>query len=330
MMKLHTKKLAVFLTALSICSLACGVVKARESNKARLQNASLENSFIKLTVEQNKDVGEYLKYRLDSTGGSTLLDDDDNKNLTYKYFYSGYTTININSAPYIYGTGEDVSKPYYDADNKCHVSEQKFENAVIRQTLTLSELDTPDYDDALKISYKVVNADPEDKIGVRIMIDPMLDDDDTLRIYANNAQLTNEAEFIKEVPDVWTVKQLRNENFTTYGKFSKDDIKPDKFVIADWNSLFDSKWDADININRQINDAAAAYTWEPVSDASGNEYTVYYGIKNAANTGKDNETKLSSPKTGIDDTVKIYSCFILSMLSAAGCIVLFKKGEKHE
>lgn len=314
----------------SVGFLSSGITILALENKASLKNASLENSFIKLTVEQNENQGEYLKFKVDSTGGQVSVGEDDNTNLTYSNFYSGYTTLKINGNCYVYGKGEDVARPHYDVDNKCHVSSQKFGDVVIEQKLTISQLDTPEYADTIKIAYKVLQHSEQDEIGVRILIDPMIEKDDRLKLVADDVQINNESVFNNSLPSEWRAYQLKNDSVFSYGKSDKESVAPNTIAFSNWNKLYDSKWDIDADINKEIADAAAAVMWNPVKVTDNQEFSTYYGIKNLANTGKTNKVILTTPKTGYAGMKKAGVCMAGSLLTAAGSLIIKRKEKKHE
>ena len=151
------KRLAAGLGILSVIALTGSILSHAADNAAFLKNASLENGFLRLSVEQDARQGEYLKFRLDTTGGQVRTDKDDQKNLTYRNYYTGYTTLNINGTDYVYGRGTDTSEPAFDPEQSCHVSSQKFGDVEVQQTLTFAEGYTVGYHDMLKISYKVLS-----------------------------------------------------------------------------------------------------------------------------------------------------------------------------
>ena len=125
---------AIAAAAVSVSTAVSGIAVYAKANDAAMKNASLENDYIRLTVEQDSDQSEYLRFCLDTNNGQTSTKDDDQKNLTYKNFYSGYTTLNINGENYIYGEGTDTREPAYDASTGSHTSSQKFGDVEIQQT----------------------------------------------------------------------------------------------------------------------------------------------------------------------------------------------------
>ena len=250
---MNNRKLAAFiLGTVSAVSASAGIAAFAKANDAAMKNSSLENDFIRLTVEQDKSQMEYLRFCLDTNNGQTSTKDDDQKNLTYKNFYSGYTTLNINGENYVYGTGADTSEPKYDASKGTHTSSQKFGDVEVMQTLTFSEGFTKGYNDMLKISYKVLNADDGDKIGVRILLDPMIEDDDDLKLYVNDIKVDNETEFHAPIPDVWKADITADKNITAYGKNSGTEFKPDSITFANWDSLYNEEWNTPFDGSKNI------------------------------------------------------------------------------
>lgn len=323
------KASAAALGILSACSLAGGVIAYAVNNDAVQKNASLQNGFISLTVEQDKDQLEYLKFRLDTTEGQLGNDADNDKNITYRNFYSGYTTISIDGNNYIYGQGEDVSEPKYDVAERCHVSSQRFGDVVIEQKLKFAEGYTVGYEDMLEISYKVLQCSADNAIGVRVLLDPMIGDDDMLSLSAGKADVTSEALLNKDVPSDWKAVMKNNDKVSAYGKLSGADPMPSALLFANWNSVYDKLWDYQPQITNVITDAAAAVIWEPASNVVNKEFKTCYGVKNSANTGAGNDASLSSPKTGSALPAVMVVLFAASAASAGASFILARKEKKN-
>lgn len=323
------KVAAASLGVLSACSLLGSIITYAVNNDAVQKDASLQNGFISLTVEQDKEQLEYLKFRLDTTEGQLRNDADNDKNITYRNFFSGYTTINIDGTNYIYGQGEDVSDPKYDVANKCHISSQKFGDVVIQQKLTFAEGYTVGYEDMLEISYKILQSSPENAVGVRVLLDPMIGDDDMLSLSVNNVMVNNESLFNQDIPKDWKAEMRSDGEAAAYGKLSGADPQVSSVLFANWNSVYDVPWDYKPDISNVITDASAAIIWEPVTNAVGKEFKTYYGVKNNANTGASNDANLSSPKTGSPFPAIAVSLFAVSAVSAGACLILARKEKKN-
>ncbi|MBE6857452.1 MAG: hypothetical protein E7500_08565 [Ruminococcus sp.] len=317
---------------LAVCSaglLTAGIVTYAIDNQASLKDASLENSFIRLTVDQHSEQSEYLQFRLATTGGKTGNQADDNKNITYRNFCSGYTTISINGENYVYGRGVDTSQPEYNAEKKCHTSSQKFGDVEIRQELTFAEGYTPGYEDMLNISYTVLNAGENDSIGVRVLIDPAIADDDTLRLSADNVSISKEAVFAEKLPSDWKAEMSNDSSVSAYGKLSGSALMPSSITFADWYNIYDSLWDYSPDINYAISDASVAVKWEPVKNPVNTVFSTKYGIRNTANTGTDNNAQISSPKTSTKTVVRTAVFMLIAVVSAFGSYYFSRKEKKN-
>lgn len=342
----NKKIMAISAGVVSVCTLSCGIYSFAVENKASLKDQSMENGFIRLTVDQDDNSGEYLKFCLDSTGGQVSNNADDNKNLTYNRFCSGYTTLNINGVNYVYGRGTDVEEARYDAENGCHISAQKFGDVVIEQTLTFSEGYTSGYNDMLRISYKVLESNENDSIGVRILIDPTIENDDMLSASAEGVKISRESDFNKDIPKSWKAEMTMNSDIAAYGKTDGVPLEPTDLIFVDWSKIYDELWDYTPDVNYGITDLGVAVKWNPVSNPESQEFVTYYGIKNEVNNGKgssnskndkDNKeeegsdkAKLNSPQTGVSVSPKVIGLFIASVASSAACIVLGKKEKNDE
>lgn len=319
--------------AVSVLSLASSITAFAAGNAVSSNGVSLENGYLRLTVEQKKSSGTYLQYHLDTTGGRTAVTRDDNKNLTYSNYCSAYTTINVNGKNYIYGLGEDVDTPAYNESGKCHVSSQRFGDVVIEQRLSFAEGYTPGCEDMLRISYKVREAGADDYIGARILLDPQIERDDELKVSASGVVIGNETVFNKnDIPCDWKAQFVSGEDAAAYGKTSGADPAPDQLIFADWTGIYDNKWDYSPDITKPLSDSAAAVLWNPASNMSGREFVTYYGIRNSGeiNDGSDpNAAKVASPKTGRALPVLAWSLLGVSAATAAGCLKLRRKGDEN-
>ncbi len=323
------KAVSALLATASAGLLAAGVITYAIDNTAALKDASLENSFLRLTVDQHSEQSEYLQFRLETTGGKLSSDADNNKNITYKNFCSGYTTININGNNYVYGRGTDTSEPEYSVEKKSHISSQKFGDVEIRQELTFSEGYVEGYEDMLKISYTVLNAGENDTVGVRVLIDPAIAADDTLRLSADNTAISKEAIFNSKLPSDWRADMNSNTAVSAYGKLSGSALKPSSVTFADWYNIYDCLWDYTPDINHGITDAAVAVKWEPVKASENTVFSTSYGVKNAANTGGDNKTELSSPATSSKTIARTVILMLISAMLAVGSFFIGRKEKKN-
>ena len=241
---------------------------------------NVSNDYLMYTVEQDSNSMEYLCFNLSTKDGSVESKADDNQFLLYKNFFTGYTTVSVDGNIYVYGTGTDTAKPCVTEDNK-HISSQNFGDVEVRQELSFVKGFTDVYDDMLKISYTVTNKGESAETGIRIMLDPMLGDDDTCIFNINGTSHRNEIDMESDIPKIWSIKSIRNEGIQAYGKIT-DDCIPDKMIYADWNKLYDNRWSYYFEPQNTVNDSAVAFLWNEKMIKHGNSitYTIYYGVKN--------------------------------------------------
>ena len=249
---------------------------------------STQNDYLKLNVESRSSEGEYLRFNLETVNGDVNNADDDEKALLYSNFFSGYATIHYDGHTFMYGRGDDICKPYYDNETKEYVSKQKFGELSVEQRLSFAKGFTNEYDDMLKMTYSVANLGEESSlVGARILIDPMLDNDDKCSVEFDNIEFKNEAAFYSDnVPKVWSVKSS-DGNITAFGKIDNNVDNPvDMVTFANWDSLYDNRWNYDVDTSAVNNDCAVAFSWddEEIKKDETLKYTAYYGVKNTIKT----------------------------------------------
>lgn len=249
---------------------------------------SMKNSYLKLSVEQNRNEGEYLRFNLETVAGDENNIADDEKLLLYENFFSGYTTIHYDGRTFMYGRGSDITDPYYNDETKEYISNQKFGELSVEQKLSFCKVFNEEYDDMLKVKYSVTNLGESNSLtGLRVLIDPMLDNDDKCQVEINNVSFINEACFYSEnIPQIWSVKSA-DGNIKAFGKIDKSlDDPVDSLAFANWDSLYDSRWNYAVNTSAVNNDCAIAFSWDDKEIKSGEtkEYIAYYGVKNTVKT----------------------------------------------
>lgn len=241
----------------------------------------IENDYLQATVNNDENQIEYLRFQLKTVEGEIGNNKDDNKDLLYKNFYSGYTTISINGECFVYGAGEDVILPYVDATDNSHISAQKFGNIVVQQKLEFTKGFSDSYNDMLRVSYKIENSTENANVGIRIMIDPMLDSADSMKLNTEGITLDNEIALDKKtMPNKWSLKN-DSTDVEAYG-IIPDNAKPDSFIFANWDSIYDNRWQYKVNVNNKIDDGAIAFIWDEknIEANTTSEYSIMYGVKN--------------------------------------------------
>ncbi len=319
---MHKQVKTCALAVLAIGAMAGSITSFASENSVQVYESSMENSYIKLSVEQDPSQGEYLRYRLDTSGGQSSNPNDDKQKLTYGNFFSGLTVISINGVNYTYGRGKTVGEPAFDTDEKCHTSQQKFGDTVIEQKLQFSEGFTKGYDDMLKITYTVKSAPDNANIGLDVLIDPMISNDDKAQISASDVKITSETIFNENFPKEWKVTKTDSEDIIAYGKFEQN--APDSLIFANWDRIYNNISTFQPDGNTSIEDAGVDFRWNSEAASAGKEYTAYYGIRNYASDGS-NDVSLSAPKTGVHFPVKAVALFAVSVASSAALVVTKRK-----
>ncbi len=321
------KRLTAIFSALSISCMTASLSIFAISNSAKMNGSEMENSYIRLSVEQDKNQSEYLRYKIKSAEGQLNNSEDNDKNLSYKYFFSGITSLRINGNDYIYGHGEDVSEPKFNTEEKSHTSAQRFGNVVIEQKLTFSEGFTKGFDDMVKISYKVLETGEGASVGTYIVIDPMIGDDDKTKFTVKNAEIANEAFFTGNIPAEWKAEMSNNSAVAAYGKTDGVLNAPDAIYFGNWNKMYTDLWNSTTDINSPIDDGAVAVKWEPEQVQKGQEFTTYYGIKNYAAADGGNKAKVVN--TGVKFPVTSV-IFMAAALAAGTASVIIRRKERDD
>lgn len=281
------KKKAIPLLVASIVLLSNSTIittAAEEDN--RLIN--LSNDYLSCVIDQDSDSLEYLRFGLGTKLGNVKNKNDDDRSLLYKNFFTGYTSVNVGGNTYVYGTGKDTTEPFVYADNK-HISSQNFDGIEIRQELTFAKGLTDFYDDMLKVSYTITNTGEDIQTGIRVMLDPMLDNDDTFVLNAEGSKHINESNFNTSVPKIWSIESNKNSEIQAYGKLN-DECLPDIMLYANWGNLYNNRWDYKTTADQAVDDGALAFYWEPklVKNGESLTYSFYYGVNNTIKTEESN------------------------------------------
>ena len=279
---------------------------------SRVVYQSISNSFIEATVTDrypgcNLTVG--------NTGGLPETIEDNDKDLMFGHPspYTSFTTIRMDGGDYIYGSdqGDLTTDPYISADGKSITRVWTLRNLAITQKVSLvqSTWSLNQYEDTAELRYVIVNQDnTSHEVGLRIMLDTMLGDNDGAPLMIPYSEYSDyEREFLKSVPPGippwWTAIEgdVTSIIFSAQGTMTEGQATaPDRFVTAAWTEIFNTRWDYTVSSDRKvIFDSAVAMWWNPVTVAPEETLKVvtYYGLG-------EGTPDLSPPYTDQHDPLK--------------------------
>ena len=288
------KKKAMLITAAVLAAQVMSIPVYAAENNVSINEESMYNDYLNICVENDSSQSEYCRFVIRTKEGSLSTNNDNDKKLTYSNFYSSYTTININGEDYIYGEGEEIQEPVFDKETKSSISIQKFGDIEITQFLRFVNGFTDKYNDMVEISYEIKNTSKEEaNVGIRVMIDAMPGDDDKGTIKVNSSEYEKEFELKDEdVTKEWSVFSNNDNEIEAYGKASSNtDVIPSKIQFANWNNLYDNRWDYSVNYDEANEDSAIAIVWNDVNIESGEKkiLSTCYGVRNVDETPKEEE-----------------------------------------
>lgn len=290
----------IFWIAALFILLAAGACAARaEVNEGSV--AVISNEFISLRV----NAGDYDTGRIsvDTTGGDIGRDSDDDKPLIYGHPvpWTSYTTIRIDGQDYIFGgptkrrsgrggpTGVISGLPR--AQNRALVTTCRFGPVEVTQILSFARSLTTRMEDTAEITYRISNLDDKPhSIGIRVLLDTMLGDNDGAPFRVGEKALTGAAWLYgAEIPDYWLAfDSLSDPHVVAQGTLrGLHAVTPDRVCFTDWGTAADEMWSISvepgtpfIRKDEEELDSAVALFWDPVELGAGASRTVttYYGL----------------------------------------------------
>ncbi len=310
MKKFRSNRLSAVLAAASVCSGVTAAVLLRPLNSSGI---SISNDFLVLQVQDDSSETGYGSYQLFKNTGNSQ------EALTYAQFYTSFAQISVNGSVCSFGEGKTLKELYSD-DKKSVVTVKDFSGVEITQTLSFSTGNTSN-NDMLKIEYSAVNKNDDSAVvSVRAVIDPTIADSETDSIIVDKAEYTSETGFGgNDIPANWYVRD-KNGKAVAYGIVSDSGSKPDYFDIADWENLWNNRFD--YSPAEAISDNAAAVTWSDRTLKSGETLvcSTKYGLYS------EKPSSGNPPKTG-DTAGYVFAGIGLCSMTAA---ILTRKRRSDE
>jgi len=264
-------------------------------------NLRLGNDYIVIFI--NQDDNAKGRFAIETTGGAPMEPSDDNKPLVYgrPKPWTSYTTIKINNVNYVFGgttkrrAGDDanygeVTEGPVIKNNQIYTS-SLINGIKVEQILSIVKSSTTGLFDTAQIKYRLINNSNEEKeVGLRVMLDTMLGQNDGAPFrLADKAVTTDNLYLEEELPSFWQAfDSITNPTVTSQGTFKGPGVTaPDKVYFADWGSLADGDWNFDFNPGQEFVrkgeyeiDSAIAMMWEPRLLEPNEEvtYVTNYGL----------------------------------------------------
>lgn len=200
--------------------------------------------------------------------------------------WSGFTTVKIDDLDYVYGQ-ENITKPPTDISPLENESICVINNIEVKQNLMLvTSLFTGRADTGM-YKYTVTNNDAvPHNVGIRILIDTMLNDNDgaPFRVPGIVTPITTEMEFFQpNIPEYWQAfYSLDNPEIMAQGTLmSGGATAPDRFVLGYWVDINGTLWDYIIDPAKSVTiDSATALWWYPaiINPGETREFITFYGL----------------------------------------------------
>lgn len=266
---------------------------------------SIQNEFLKISVNG----GPYDKGRfgIDTTWGDPQNRNDDNKSLIYgnPIPWTSYTSIMIDGEVYVFGgVNKKISKRAGKSVSFGEVVSQvsspegintecRFGNVRVIQRLKFFKNPSTKVNDSVLITYEVINSDSAPhKVGVRIMMDTKLGDNDGAPFRIGEQAIQSERMFSgKAIQDYWQAfDSITSPNVIAQGFLNLPEdrvLPPDRFYLVNWGTLADAPWDFDYQEGRSFvrageldKDTALALYWDGTTIAPQKswECSTVYGL----------------------------------------------------
>lgn len=300
---MNKSKSIILITLLLIISLSFNTAAQNNffQNEDQYKNLRFGNEYIVIVVNQNQN--SQGRFAVETTGGAPARENDDNKPLIYgrPNPWTSYTSLWINSQKYVFGGsterragdeakyGEVIQEP--TIKNNQIITKTRFDNVIVEQILSIVKSSTTGLADSAQIKYRVINeGDKEEKVGLRIMLDTMLGENDGAPFrLGENTISTDKLYYDKQLDDFWQAfDSISNPQVTSQGSFRGPDVStPDKVYFSDWGSLADGVWDFDYNPGQEFIrkgeyeiDSAIAMYWVPeiIEAGESKTYITKYGL----------------------------------------------------
>ena len=299
-----SNKYNILILLIIFISIFSGISVAQENIETRVDeynNLRMTNEYIAIVINQNDNSKG--RFAVETTGGAPYKESDKNKPLVYgrPNPWTSYTTIRINEENYVFG-GNTERRAGKNADYGEMITASKVEDGTIKTTYKINDINieqnlsivkstTTGLYDTAQIKYRLTNNSNQSKnIGLRIMLDTMLGENDGAPLRMGEEAITSDKLFPKnQLSNFYQAfDSISEPKVTSQGTLKGPGVTvPDKVYFSDWGSLADGSWDFDYNPGEDFIrkggyevDSAVAMYWENNELAPGESkiFITNYGL----------------------------------------------------
>ncbi|NLY10297.1 MAG: cellulosome anchor protein [Firmicutes bacterium] len=333
--KVRATNLMVFLLLITVLFFTSGSAYASESK------LEIANEYIRIVVNTGEfNVG---RFSVGTTGGDPERNTDQNKHLIYggNEPWTSYTTIRIGNESWVFGGqtnsrsgreglfGEMIQAP--TIEDGAIISTWKTGPIEVTQRLSFARSSTTGLLDTARIEYELHNVDNvSHMVGLRIMLDTMLGENDGAPFRVNDQALLTDSVFYRDnMPEFWQAfDSLSDPQVMSQGTLRSDQVSiPDRVYFTNWGSLADDLWNFDFQPGRDFTrkgefelDSAIALFWDPVPLRAGESrsYVAYYGLGGVTIAPGEISVGVTSPAQVIADELSQQSFTLVAYVQNTG------------
>lgn len=265
------------------------------------QVLTLGNEYVVLGV--TKTGPEAGRFALETTGGAPDRPGDDGKPLIYgrPRPWTSYTTVRVDGQDFVFGGASETRAgrggKYGTVTQEPEIRDGAVETTCrlgdleVRQVLELAESSTSGLPDTVRIVYEVTNRGRSShRLGMRVMLDTMLGQNDGAPIRLGERTLTGDSEAAgKDLPSFWQAfDSLTHPSVMAQGTVADaTTVRPDRIEVSNWGNLADRLWTVPLVAGRPFVregedelDSAVALFWEevPLGPGESRLYATAYGL----------------------------------------------------
>ncbi|MFC6227805.1 OmpL47-type beta-barrel domain-containing protein [Paenibacillus allorhizosphaerae] len=256
----------------------------------------IHNSIAALALPNGQIANEHIQALIGSSGRFNMgIKDLSAADRWYNIIYNwpsapntSFTTVKVDGADRVFGQDGAFTSAPHNVDDSTNEAIWKFGDISVKQALQTGINPATGIPDAVKIRYTMTNTGTQNhNVGLRMMIDTMVNGNDSapFRVPAASGgieSVNTEKNYLNDqVPAFWQAfNNFNNPDISSqYTMRGNGATPPDRFTIANWNSIQATQWDYTITPNRQTGDSAVGMWWNPETLAPGETKTIttYYG-----------------------------------------------------